>query len=308
MGRRRTGGERPAAGSHASDGDGVLVHTRPEVNRNPPVIRLTDGRPQPRPTPEMAMPAVMIRADGRTPARARRRPKGAGPGVPPTAPLDPDRRQRPELPARRSTSSAVTAAPAGGGRAVRPRESQVRPQGPSRRRRPAVAQASGRPVLALDAVTPRPVALPDAWAGQARTILHGRGGNGRRTVRPRKSQRARRPIAGRRVHQLGRTGGRPRRDLGPAGLRVLAPGQSSRRPAKTIRQRASPKAGAPSPATVRVRRLMEVMLLSVPWAVVVSRSTTVPPPVGRFGAGVQRPTAESWTASGGARLTASRCA
>ena len=76
MGRRRTGGERPAAGSHASDGDGVLVHTRPEVNRNPPVIRLTEGRPQPRPTPEMAMPAVMIRADGRTPARARRRPKG----------------------------------------------------------------------------------------------------------------------------------------------------------------------------------------------------------------------------------------
>ena len=71
-----------------------------------------------------------------------------------------------------------------GGRAVRPRESQARPQGPSRRRRTADAQASGRPVLALGAVAPRPVALPDAWAGQAHTILHGRGGNGRRTVRP----------------------------------------------------------------------------------------------------------------------------
>ena len=56
----------------------VLVHTRPEVDRNPPVIRLTEGRPQPRPTPEMAMPAVMIRADGRTPGALDARP-GARP-------------------------------------------------------------------------------------------------------------------------------------------------------------------------------------------------------------------------------------
>ena len=83
-----------------------------------------------------------------------------------------------------SKNAPRPAAPGGWRRAVRPRESQVRPQGPSRRRRPADAQASVRPVLALDAVAPRPVALPDAWAGQARTILHGRGGNGRRTVRP----------------------------------------------------------------------------------------------------------------------------
>ena len=89
--------------------------------------------------------------------------------------------------------------------AVRPRESQVRPQGPSRRRRPADAQASGRPVLALDAVAPRPVALRMPWAGQARTILHGRGGNGRRTVRPRPAQqsptRRRQPWPGRRARQ-----------------------------------------------------------------------------------------------------------
>ena len=37
-------------------------------------------------------------------------------------------------------------------------------------------------MLALGAVAPRPVALPDAWAGSH--VLHRRGGNGRRPVRP----------------------------------------------------------------------------------------------------------------------------
>ena len=49
--------------------------------------------------------------------------------------------------------------------------------------------ASGGPVLALGAVAPRPVALPDAWAGSH--VLHGRGGNGRRPVRPRRESQVR---------------------------------------------------------------------------------------------------------------------
>ena len=48
------------------------------------------------------MPAVTIKADGRTPAKARRRPPRRWSWVRPAAPLDPDRRQRLEpLPAVR---------------------------------------------------------------------------------------------------------------------------------------------------------------------------------------------------------------
>ena len=98
-----------------------------------------------------------------TPVEVRRTPR---PGELRRAPRQPSPPRAsghcPPLPADRRGDPALPVAGARGGRAVPPRESQVRPQGPSRRRRPAVAQASGRPVLALDAVTPRPVALPDA--------------------------------------------------------------------------------------------------------------------------------------------------
>ena len=63
--------------------------------------RLSDSR-RGGPTPEMAMPAVTIKADGRTPTKARRRPPRRWSRVRPAAPLDPDRRQRLEpLPAVR---------------------------------------------------------------------------------------------------------------------------------------------------------------------------------------------------------------
>ena len=94
-----------------------------------------DGRVlQPRPTPEMAMPAVTNQAAGRAPAGARRRP----PRVRPAAPLDPDRRQR--GPSRRPPPRELRpdAAQVIGRRGRRPRDrrgQQVRGPPPRRRRR-----------------------------------------------------------------------------------------------------------------------------------------------------------------------------
>ena len=66
------------------------------------------------------MPAVTIKADGRAPARARRRPPRRWVRVRPAAPLDPDRRQRLGTPGRRSNSKRRDCRSGRGGRAVRP--------------------------------------------------------------------------------------------------------------------------------------------------------------------------------------------
>ena len=72
------------------------------------------------------MPAVTIRLTGELrPGRGDGR-LGAGSGFRRQAPLDPDRRQRLGTLGRRSTSKRRDCRSGRGGRAVRPRESQVR--------------------------------------------------------------------------------------------------------------------------------------------------------------------------------------
>ena len=79
-----------------------------------------------RPTPGDGDAGGDDQADGRAPARARRRPPRRWVRVRPAALLDPDRRQRLGTPGRRSTSKRRDCRSGRGGRAVRPRESQAR--------------------------------------------------------------------------------------------------------------------------------------------------------------------------------------
>ena len=73
-----------------------------------------------RPTPGDGDAGGDDQADGRAPARARRRPPMRWVRVRPAAPLDPDRRQRLGTPGRRSTSKRRDCRSGRGGRAVRP--------------------------------------------------------------------------------------------------------------------------------------------------------------------------------------------
>ena len=73
-----------------------------------------------RPTPGDGDAGGDDQADGRAPARARRRPPRRWVRVRPAAPLDPDRRQRLGTPGRRSTSKRRDCRSGRGGRAVCP--------------------------------------------------------------------------------------------------------------------------------------------------------------------------------------------
>ena len=93
------------------------------------------------------MPAVAIQADGRAPARARRRSPGRWVRVRPAAPLDPDRRQRLGTPGRRSTSKR---------RELPLRPLADAPSAPGARRRvPAAPRTRTRPRAATGGRDPR---------------------------------------------------------------------------------------------------------------------------------------------------------
>ena len=85
-----------------------------------------------RPTPGDGDAGGDDQADGRAPARARRRPPRRWVRVRPAALLDPDRRQRLGTPGRHSTSKRRDCRSGRGGRAVRPRPAQPAQRGPAR--------------------------------------------------------------------------------------------------------------------------------------------------------------------------------
>ena len=137
------------------------MHRRPvgRGSRNP---RLSDSR-RGGPTPEMAMPAVTIKADGRTPAKARRRPPRRWSRVRPAAPLDPDRRQRLEpLPAVRLRAPRLPLRPGA-----------VAPSAPARVRsgRTLASGAAGFTSIRIDRNHPERRALPSPFdPGAARRV------------------------------------------------------------------------------------------------------------------------------------------
>ena len=131
--------------------------------------RLSDSR-RGGPTPEMAMPAVTIKADGRTPTKARRRPPRRWSRVRPAAPLDPDRRQRLEsLPAVRLRAPRLPLRPG----AVAP-SAPARVRIRTRRRLPERRPANGSDCkpLSLPTLLPprtrRLVQTTPAWSGALR--------------------------------------------------------------------------------------------------------------------------------------------
>ena len=96
-----------------------VIGRRGRRPRTAAVNRLRVRASSARPTPGDGDAGGDDQADGRAPARGRRRPPRRWVRVRPAAPLDPDRRQRLGTPGRRSTSKRRDCRSGRGGRAVR---------------------------------------------------------------------------------------------------------------------------------------------------------------------------------------------